>query len=155
MPVGEPSHTDRLNSKTNGASCQLCNSCLSVRTRSTASQTLSRGGRPQGLSRCFAKFASTFCFSSLCLLALPRHCSLAVAARQQPCTTPATERQIIEGLVGNYDTSKRIPPEIDRPLLGRSKTHLGTLTPDQKVQLRKAFIEALISRLPKSSPPKK
>jgi len=56
------------------------------------------------------------------------------------------EPQLIAGLVGNYESIKRIPPEIDRPLLGRSKTLLGTLTSEQKSQIRTLFIAALKTR---------
>jgi uncharacterized LabA/DUF88 family protein len=63
--------------------------------------------------------------------------------------------QLIEGLLGNYNSSKQIPAEIDRPLLGRSKRLLGFLTQDQKCQVREMFIKALTDRLPKSSEAKK
>ena len=59
------------------------------------------------------------------------------------------ELQLIVGLIGNYESIKRIPPEIDRPLLGRSKTLLGTLTTEQKSQIRTLFISALKTRLAK------
>jgi uncharacterized LabA/DUF88 family protein len=65
------------------------------------------------------------------------------------------ETQFIPGLVGNYESIKRIPPEIDRPLLGRSKTLFGILTTEQKSQLRALFIAALKERLPKPPESKK
>lgn len=65
------------------------------------------------------------------------------------------EPQFIAGLVGNYESIKRIPPEIDRPLLGRSKTLLGVLTSDQKSEIRTLFIAALKERLSKPSESKK
>jgi uncharacterized LabA/DUF88 family protein len=65
------------------------------------------------------------------------------------------EFELIAGLVGNYESVKRIPPEIDRPLLGRSKTLLGILTTEQKTEVRALFIAALRARLSKPSEPKK
>lgn len=65
--------------------------------------------------------------------------------------------QLIEGLIGNYDSLKQIPPEIDRPLFGRIKRLISgaILTQDQKSQIRKTFIESLSLRLPKPKTDKK
>lgn len=60
------------------------------------------------------------------------------------------ESQLIVGLLENYNSSKRIPPDVDRPLLGRAKTGFGILTQDQKSEIRKEFVAALSARLPKS-----
>lgn len=57
----------------------------------------------------------------------------------------------IEAVLQNYDGSKQLPPELDRPLLGKARVHLGILNPDQKRLLREAFISELRSRV-KSSP---
>jgi hypothetical protein len=65
------------------------------------------------------------------------------------------EPQFIAGLVGNYESIKRIPPEIDRPLLGRSKTILGILSSEQKSEIRALFIASLKERLQKQSESKK
>lgn len=61
----------------------------------------------------------------------------------------AIEPQFIPGLIGNYESVKRIPPEIDRPLLGRAKNLVGIMTPDQKAEIRTLFIAALKGRGPK------
>jgi len=54
---------------------------------------------------------------------------------------------LVEGLVANYASTKQIPPEIDRPLLGRAGRKLGLmLNVDEKRQIRFEFISALKSR---------
>jgi hypothetical protein len=61
----------------------------------------------------------------------------------------AIDPQLIPGLVGTYTSSKRIPPEVVGPLLGKARKVVGFLTSDQKSQIRRSFIENLITKLPK------
>jgi uncharacterized LabA/DUF88 family protein len=55
---------------------------------------------------------------------------------------------VIEGLLTGYESTKQIPSEIDRPLLGAARRQYGTMAPDQKNQLRQDFMAALKARLP-------
>jgi hypothetical protein len=59
---------------------------------------------------------------------------------------------IIEGLITNFVSIKQIPPEIDRPLLGKAGRVLGTLEIEQKREIRVEFISALKARI---APPTK
>lgn len=52
----------------------------------------------------------------------------------------------IEGVLRLYDERRRLPAEIDRPLLGSAKKQFGLLSPDQRRQLREAFVSALKQR---------
>lgn len=55
---------------------------------------------------------------------------------------------LIEGLITNFGSLNQIPPEIDRPLLGKAGKRIGALLePDKKRQLRSDFISALKARI--------
>jgi len=65
------------------------------------------------------------------------------------------EDQLIQGLLVNFASTKQIPPEIDRLILGKAKRLLGLLTADQKTQVRQAFIAFLKERPAKQDNTKK
>ncbi len=52
----------------------------------------------------------------------------------------------IEPIIRVYEQSRQLSPDIDRPLLGKAKTQLGILPPDQKRLLRESFVSALRQR---------
>jgi hypothetical protein len=54
---------------------------------------------------------------------------------------------LIEGILANYESTKVLNAQIDRPLLGRAKRCIGMLTPSQIRELRTEFVAALKIRL--------
>jgi hypothetical protein len=52
----------------------------------------------------------------------------------------------IDPIILNFDECRQLPPDIDRPLLGKAKTQIGMLDPAEKRQLRDAFVSALRER---------
>ncbi len=75
---------------------------------------------------------------------LDRNTEISEIARQY---ASEIDQQHVGGLVGNYQASKQIPPDIDRPLLGRAKTQLGTMSQDEKSKIREHFVNALKERM--------
>lgn len=59
---------------------------------------------------------------------------------------------LLDGLVKNYDATGQLPPDIDRPLIGRAGNSFGRLDQGKLRDLRKAFVEAMKTRLPKGNP---
>jgi hypothetical protein len=53
---------------------------------------------------------------------------------------------LIDGLVKNFEAAGRLPPDIDRPLVGRAGKSFGRLSPQQLVALRKGFVSAMKQR---------
>lgn len=58
------------------------------------------------------------------------------------------EPSAVDGLIANYESSHQLPPMVDRPLLGLAKKQFGLLNPDQREQLRAAFVAALRKNRP-------
>jgi uncharacterized LabA/DUF88 family protein len=54
---------------------------------------------------------------------------------------------LLDGLIKNFDATGQLPPDVDRPLLGRARQTFGRMGQDQLRDLRKAFIEAMKHRL--------
>ncbi len=54
---------------------------------------------------------------------------------------------LIQGILANYESTKLLNAQIDRPLLGRAKRCIGMLTPVQIRELRSEFIAALKIRV--------
>jgi uncharacterized LabA/DUF88 family protein len=57
------------------------------------------------------------------------------------------DANVIEGLVKNFESAGRLPPDVDRPLIGRAKKSFGLLDPKQLMELRQSFVAALKRRL--------
>jgi len=53
------------------------------------------------------------------------------------------EPALIEAILKNYESTKQIPADTDRPLLGKAKRLFGILNPSQKNQIRQDFVAAL------------
>ncbi|HEV7926308.1 MAG TPA: NYN domain-containing protein [Verrucomicrobiae bacterium] len=74
----------------------------------------------------------------------------------EPLTVAAAARlaaneidmNLIEAILANYESTKVLNAQIDRPLLGRAKRSIGMLSPSQIRELRTEFIAALKTRLP-------
>lgn len=58
------------------------------------------------------------------------------------------DSSLLAGLIKNYDGSGQLPPVIDRPLIGRAGKSFGRLDSGKLQDLRKAFVNAMRSRLP-------
>jgi uncharacterized LabA/DUF88 family protein len=63
------------------------------------------------------------------------------------------DQNVIEGLIKNFESAERLPPDVDRPLIGRAKRSFGMLDPKQLAELRQAFVAALKLRLPPKPDP--
>jgi hypothetical protein len=86
--------------------------------------------------------------------------ALTPGAANPPPASPATlgdlateaanevDPNLLDGLVKNYESTGRLPPTIDRPLIGRAGKSFGQLDPMQIRDLRKAFVAAMKLRLP-------
>jgi len=61
------------------------------------------------------------------------------------------DANLIEGILANYESTKLLNAQIDRPLLGRAKSCIGMLTSSQSRELRTEFIAALRTRLSNST----
>ena len=81
---------------------------------------------------------------------------------QPPTSSPATAKtlavlateavndvdpNVLDGLIKNFESLGTLPPEVDRPLLGRAGRTLGRLDQKQMRELRVAFVFAMKRRL--------
>ena len=57
------------------------------------------------------------------------------------------DANLLDGLIKNYDSTGQLPPEIDRPLIGRAGKSFGRLDQTQLRDLRKSFVTAMKLRL--------
>jgi len=57
----------------------------------------------------------------------------------------------VEALIASYESIHQLPRLVDRPLLGLAKKQFGLLNPDQREQLRAAFVAALRKNRPPPS----
>jgi hypothetical protein len=57
------------------------------------------------------------------------------------------DANLLDGLVKNFESARRLPPDIDRPLVGRAGKTLGRLDPKQLTELRNLFVAAMKRRL--------
>jgi uncharacterized LabA/DUF88 family protein len=57
------------------------------------------------------------------------------------------DANVLDGLVKNFESAGRLPPDVDRPLIGRAKKSFGLLDPKQLMELRQAFVAAMKRRL--------
>jgi hypothetical protein len=60
------------------------------------------------------------------------------------------EASLLDGLIKNFESTGQIPPDLDRPLVGRARRTFGQLDQIQLKSLRASFVDALRSRLNKS-----
>ena len=56
------------------------------------------------------------------------------------------QQDSIDGILASFQVSKVVPPEVDRPLLGRARRFFGNLGRDELRLLRSDFITALKAR---------
>jgi hypothetical protein len=57
------------------------------------------------------------------------------------------DANVIEALVKSFESAGRLPPDVDRPLIGRAGKTFGRLDPKQLTELRMAFVAAMKRRL--------
>jgi hypothetical protein len=57
------------------------------------------------------------------------------------------DANLLDGLVKNFESVGRLPPEIDRPLIGRGGKTFGRLDQKQLIELRLSFVAAMKGRL--------
>jgi hypothetical protein len=77
-----------------------------------------------------------------------------VVAQEQPKDLAAlavqaageVEKSVIDGILANYASTRQVPPQLDRKLLGTAKRCFGLLTPVQLRALREDYIAALNAR---------
>jgi uncharacterized LabA/DUF88 family protein len=55
---------------------------------------------------------------------------------------------LLDGVIKNFESLGRLPPEFDRPLIGRAGRTVGQLDQKQMRDLRLAFVSAMKNRLP-------
>jgi hypothetical protein len=55
---------------------------------------------------------------------------------------------LLDGVIKNFELLGRLPPELDRPLIGRAGRTVGRLDQKQMGDLRLAFVSAMKNRLP-------
>jgi hypothetical protein len=58
------------------------------------------------------------------------------------------DASLLDGLVKHFESVNRLPPDVDRPLIGRAGTTFGRLEPKQLMELRQSFVAAMKQRLP-------
>lgn len=58
------------------------------------------------------------------------------------------DANLLDGLIKNFESLGRLPPECDRPLIGRAGRTVGRLDQKQMRDLRLAFVAAMKNRLP-------
>jgi hypothetical protein len=57
------------------------------------------------------------------------------------------DENVLDGLVRNFESTGRLPPDVDRPLIGRAKKSFGLLDPKRLMELRQSFVGAMKRRL--------
>jgi hypothetical protein len=58
------------------------------------------------------------------------------------------DANLLDGLIKNYDSTGQLPPQVDRPLLGRANKTFGRLDAMKLKDLRRSFVAAMRQRLP-------
>jgi hypothetical protein len=86
-----------------------------------------------------------------------------LAVTQMPLANPTTVKtletlateaadevdpNVLDGLIKNFESVGRLPPEVDRPLIGRAGRTVGRMDQKQMSELRLAFVSAMKRRLP-------